>query len=96
MIESFAASEDSQNLKVFWESGKISTLPAALLRREARDAWSVRERLDHGEITVQPNLKITDLVQIGAEGLNVHFSDGHDRAIYPFSYLHKLSKDFDN
>lgn len=96
MIESFAATEDSQSLKVFWVSGKTSTLPAALLRREARDAWSVRERLDNGAIAMQPNIKITDLVQIGAEAVNVHFSDGHDRAIYPFSYLQELSENFDN
>lgn len=95
MIESLTASEDAQRLMVNWESGEVTELSAADLRREARDAWSIRERLDNGEVTVLPGLRITGLYQVGANGVNVHFSDGHDRAIYPFPYLRELSDRFD-
>jgi len=90
MIDSLAASEDCQHLTVTWESGETSQLSAALLRKEAKDAWSIRERLDHGEVTVAPGITITGLTQFGF-GVNVHFSDGHDKAIYPFPYLRELS-----
>ncbi len=96
MIDTLTATEDSRSLMVGWETGETSTLSAEMLRKKARDAWSIRERMDHGEISVQPGLQITNLVQVGAEGVNVHFSDGHERAIYPFSYLWELSRDFDN
>ena len=91
MIDSLAASEDCQHLTVIWEDGKESILSAAYLRKEAKDAWSIRERLDHGEVSVLPGIGITGLTQIG-NGVNVHFSDGHEKAIYPFPYLRELSE----
>ena len=90
MIDSLAASEDCQHLTVIWEGGKKSVLSAAYLRKEAKDAWSIRERLEHGEVSVLPGIRITGLTQIG-NGVNVHFSDGHEKAIYPFPYLRELS-----
>ncbi|MEL6169747.1 MAG: DUF971 domain-containing protein [Pseudomonadota bacterium] len=90
MIDSVAASGDDQYLNVKWDSGEETVLSAAYLRREAKDAWSIRERLDHGEVAVLPGIRITNLTQIG-NGINVHFSDGHEKAIYPFPYLRELS-----
>ena len=96
MIEELVASENCEELKVAWSSGEETVLPATLLRREARDAWSIREKIDTGEIRVMPGIQITALIQIGREGVNVHFSDGHERAIYPFCYLRELSDRLDN
>jgi DUF971 family protein len=91
MIDSLTASADAQHLTVTWEGGDETTLSAAFLRREAKDAWSIRERIDHGEVRVMPGIRITDLRAHGAYGVNVHFSDGHDKAIFPFPYLRELS-----
>lgn len=96
MITEMAANDACDALKVTWVDGEVSNLPAALLRKEARDAWSIRERLDHGEVKVVPGITITGLFQVGSEGVNVHFSDGHEQAIYPFSYLRELFDKFDN
>ncbi|KCV82310.1 hypothetical protein ATO10_07967 [Actibacterium atlanticum] len=96
MIEEMTASEDARHLHVSWDNGETTVLPASLLRKEARDAWSVRERLDHGGVTVQPGICITGLYPVGTFGVNVHFSDGHDRAVYPFPYLRELSDQLDN
>jgi len=90
MIDSLTASDDCQHLNVTWDDGATTTFTAAYLRKEAKDAWSIRERLDHGEVSVLPGLRITGLSQIG-NGVNIHFSDGHDKAIYPFPYLRELS-----
>ncbi len=94
MIDSLTASDDAEHLTVTWLSGEESVLSAAFLRREARDAWSIRERLDHGEVAVLPGIRITGLQQVG-NGVNVHFSDGHKTAIYPFPYLRELCDRFD-
>ena len=96
MIDSLDASDDAQHLTVTWEDGATSTLSASVLRREAQDAWTKRERIDHGAVQVAPGLRITGLHAVGAYAVNVHFSDGHDKAIYPFVYLRDLSDRFDN
>ncbi|MCA0869441.1 DUF971 domain-containing protein [Seohaeicola saemankumensis] len=95
MIHSLCATEDARRLTVNWDSGDQSQLSAETLRREARDAWTTRQRIDFGEVSVSPGLTITGIYQIGRGGVNVHFSDGHDRAIYPFEYLRELSDRFD-
>ena len=96
MIESLTTNDTAQQLLVDWEDGSQTCLSATFLRQEAKDAWSIRERIDHGHVHVEPGIAITGLFQIGANGVNIHFSDGHDRAIYPFPYLRELSDRFDN
>ena len=96
MIDSLAATPDAQSLKIFWTEGRETVLSAHLLRREAKDAWTIREKIDFGEVAVADGISITALHQVGAAGVNVHFSDGHDKAIYPFVYLRELSDRFDN
>ncbi len=94
MIDRLAASDDAQALTVTWKDGGESMLTAAFLRENAKDAWSIRERLDHGQVHVAPGIAITGLEQIG-NGVNIHFSDGHDKAIYPFPYLRELCGQID-
>ncbi|KUP91307.1 DUF971 domain-containing protein [Tritonibacter horizontis] len=96
MIDRLSATTDNRHLIVEWEGGGTTELAATTLRREARDAYTRRAKLDHGEIAVAPDLTITALAQVGRGGVNIHFSDGHDRAIYPFEYLHALSEQYGN
>jgi len=96
MIAKLTANLACDELMVTWDDGEVSKLSAALLRREARDAWSIRQRLDHGEVSVLPGIIITGMQQVGPEGVNLQFSDGHEKAIYPFSYLRELSDRYDN
>ena len=96
MIDRLSATPDNRHLIVEWEEGGETQLPATILRQQARDAHSRRAIIDHGEIAVAPGLTITGLAQVGVSGLNVTFSDGHDRAIYPFIYLRELSDQYGN
>ena len=96
MIDRLSATPDNRHLIVEWEEGGATQLSAATLRQKARDAYSRRALLDYGEIAVGPDLMITGLKQVGAAGLNITFSDGHDRAIYPFVYLRELSDQYGN
>lgn len=95
MLESLFASECAEHLTLRWDNGFSSTLPAAILRREAKDAWTRREQIDTGDVAVLPGIQITELHAVGNHGVNVHFSDGHDKAIFPFVYLRELCDRFD-
>ncbi len=96
MIDTFSANPDPTILTVTWEGGDQSALPAALLRKEAMDAHSKSERFHKGEVSVAEGIWITQMSLVGAYGVNLHFSDGHDKAVYPFTYLKELSERFDN
>ena len=92
MIDAVAASEDAQWLTLDWADGRSDSLSAAFLRQNARDAWSLRELRDKGSIAVDPSITITELVEMGSAGVNVQFSDGHRKAIFPYVYLRELSE----
>lgn len=96
MLDSLQISEDFTRLTMCWLEGPSSELSAQILRQEARDAASVRARYDHGSFAAADDLQITALEPVGGFGVNIHFSDGHDRGIYPFVYLKELSERFDN
>ncbi len=96
MIDMLTAEQDATTLAVLWDDGTESRIPAEVLRANARDAWTIRERLDHGSVAISPGLRITALQPVGNHAVNVQFSDGHDRAIFPFPYLRELSPDRDN
>jgi DUF971 family protein len=43
----------------------------------------------------QPGLRITEIHPVGAYGVQLVFSDGHDRGIYPWTYLRELTQSVD-
>ncbi|WP_171060768.1 DUF971 domain-containing protein [Poseidonocella sp. HB161398] len=94
MLDELVTTPDRRMLRLIWTDAAETALPADYLRQAARDAWSLRERLDTGGIAAAPDLEITALQEVGDYGVNVHFSDGHERAIYPYSYLRELSDGF--
>lgn len=83
---------DFQTLVVAWPDGTRSQLDARYLRRSARDAVSRRAMIDHGEISAPPGLMITALEPVGHGAVNIVFSDGHNRAIFPYPYLRTLAE----
>ncbi len=95
MLDSLQVSDDLKKLHLVWQDGSASSLEARLLREQARDAASVRARLDNMAVAASLDLQITGLTQIGAGAVNIAFSDGHDRGVYPFDYLKELSAQFD-
>ena len=90
MIDGMEAVEGATALRIDWAGGGASTLSAAALRDAARDAHSIRQRIDFGRISIAPDLTITALAAVGRAGVNIQFSDGCARAIYPFAYLAEL------
>jgi DUF971 family protein len=74
-------------LSVSWDDGTTFEYPAALLRERARDANSVRLAVDGWAVPAAADLTIAAVEPIGNYALRISFSDGHDRGIFPWSYL---------
>jgi DUF971 family protein len=78
-------------LAVTWQDGEISRLEAATLRRASRAASEIRRKADGLELRVQSDLRVDAAEPIGSYAVRLFFSDGHDRGIYPWTYLRELS-----
>lgn len=92
MINNISVSNDSTRMLLDLSNGQSVTLTAEFLRANAMDASSRRERIEHGAVSVSADIQISELRQVGHTGLNVCFSDGNDRAIFPYRYLQSLVK----
>ncbi|MHC2020014.1 gamma-butyrobetaine hydroxylase-like domain-containing protein [Methylobacterium sp. CM6247] len=82
----------SRRLDVRWEDGTLSSLSAATLRAGSRSAGSVRASVDAVPSVPTADLVIRDVLPVGAYAVNLVFSDGHDRGIFPWSYLRTLAE----
>lgn len=80
-----------KNLRVTWEDGSASLLDARSLRAASRGAGEVRRRVDGGRLVPSSDLRLEAVETVGNYALRLAFSDGHDRGIYPWSYLRELA-----
>jgi len=71
--------------------GRHCSLSAALLWSECPSAQG-RVRRARGQRTAPSDIAIADVREVGTYGVNIVFSDGHDRGIYPWSYLATLAE----
>ncbi|WKB54682.1 DUF971 domain-containing protein [Eleftheria terrae] len=79
-------------LEVSWSDGSVVSLTAAALRRSCRcgDCRALAARRE--PVQVAPALAVLDARPVGAYGVQLEFSDGHDRGIYPWPYLRELGR----
>ena len=68
-------------------------LAAARLRAACRCAQGVRARLDGLFPQNFDAIAIVHVSAMGHYGVNIGFSDGHARGIYPWAYLSQLLKE---
>lgn len=66
--------------------GRKLEAAAKLLWEQCPSASGRRRRLD-GRALAPCNLRITAVAPVGHYAINVAFSDGHDRGIYPWTWL---------
>ncbi|MEO8153022.1 MAG: DUF971 domain-containing protein [Rhizobacter sp.] len=79
-------------LELRWQDGSESHLPHPLLRARCRCAGcqqSYRQEGSHPDMA--STIRIEGINPISDKGLNLVFSDGHGRGIFPWAYLHELS-----
>ena len=63
------------------------------LRAACRCADCRRERIDRDAVPDTGDTTIAEVRLVGDHALNITFSDGHDRGIYPWSYLRELAQE---
>ena len=83
--------ENRRVLAVVWDNGEMTRLPAELLRRSSRAASAVRDAIGNDPPPLDEQILLTDIQLIGAYAVQLSFSDGHNRGIYPWSYLRELA-----
>ena len=83
--------DDGSALSVVWADGERIRLGAGALRRASRAASAIRARIDGLEPLAFQSVRLTELRPVGSYGVQMVFSDGHDRGVYPWSYLKELA-----
>lgn len=78
-------------LEIAWSDGHTSRLRHALLREQCRCAGCEQQRRrGRGAQSADEALRLVRIEPVGDHGLNLGFSDGHDRGIYPWTFLRQL------
>lgn len=78
-------------LVLSFADGEVGSVPASTMRLRCRCAWCTRARVDGRFPQAFPDVAIVGLEPIGAYAAHVVFADGHDRGIFPWSYLRALA-----
>ena len=82
-------------LDILWSDGKQQQFTHAFLRGHCQCAdCKALHRQGEGREALSAQCRITDMCQVGVYGVQIIFSDGHDRGIYPWSYLRELHQMF--
>lgn len=87
---SYALSADLAALIVQTSGNDAFTLSAERLRLACKCAHCTRARIDDRFPLAFPGIAVVGVTDLGY-GLNIAFSDGHWRGIYPKSYLLDLA-----
>lgn len=85
------ASTTGRDLRIVWQDGSSASIPAAALWSGCRSAVGTRRRMQGEHLDVPVGLRITNVTPIGSYGVNIAFSDGHDRGVYPWALLAELA-----
>lgn len=80
----------SRLLEIEWPDGVSGRLPHALLRERCRCAQCVRALRDGLFLPIAASVSVQEVKPLADHGLNLVFSDGHERGIYPWAYLREL------
>jgi prepilin-type processing-associated H-X9-DG protein len=89
--ETVALAADRRWLRLTWPSGEQAEIPAERLRAGCRCAWCTRARIDGIFPPSFNSVAVDRLVPVGGYALNIAFSDGHARGIYPWPYLRAIA-----
>jgi len=82
-------SRSKQQLRLSWPDGREQWLDHAELRRQCPCSQCRAFRLRGMALMVDARVQLIELNAQGY-GLQLVFSDGHDRGIYPWAYLAQL------
>lgn len=89
-VTDYEASADLATLVVRTTQDDVVRIPTEQLRLSCKCAHCTRARFDGRFPESFPGIAITEIGDLGY-GLNISFSDGHNRGIYPKPYLLSLA-----
>jgi DUF971 family protein len=89
-VTDYEASADLATLVVRTTHDDVVRIAAEQLRLSCKCAHCTRARFDDRFPERFPGIAITEIGDLGY-GLNISFSDGHNRGIYPKPYLLSLA-----
>lgn len=89
-VTDYEASADLATLVVRTTQDDVVRIPAEQLRLSCKCAHCTRARFDGRFPESFPGIALTEIGDLGY-GLNISFSDGHNRGIYPKPYLLSLA-----
>lgn len=78
-------------LRLFWDD-HVATLSGAKLRESCRCAECSARARQGLAVTAAEQTAVIDIVPIGAYAAQLRFSDGHERGIFPWTYLEELAR----
>ena len=84
-------SPDRRLLRLVWRDGREDALNTQTLREACRSSGALRARIDGRPTDLIPDLTIERVELVGGYALNLAFSDGEDRGIYPWRFLRELA-----
>ncbi|ESR27417.1 gamma-butyrobetaine hydroxylase-like domain-containing protein [Lutibaculum baratangense] len=85
-------SKDRATLTVLWDDRRSDAISAPSLRDACQSAGAKSLRLKGLDVPARGDLTVTNVAPLGHYAVNITFSDGHDRGIYPWSLLRELGR----
>lgn len=86
-------SRGGRDLRLTWANGEAAVLPAEMLRLRCRCAWCTRDRIEGRFPATFQAVSVTKIEPLGGYAVNLGFSDGHARGIFPWVYLRDLARE---
>jgi DUF971 family protein len=77
-------------LEIAWADGVTEAIPFRTLRSRCRCAECRNARRKNQPLQIVSDVSVVDAVPYGANAVQLVFSDGHTRGIFPFPYLREL------
>jgi DUF971 family protein len=79
-----------RSLLIEWSDGVSIDLSHRVLRMKCRCAGCVYVRRSGRSISAPAEIELLEVVPYGPNAVQLRFSDGHERGIFPFPYLREL------
>ncbi|WP_315837192.1 DUF971 domain-containing protein [Bradyrhizobium prioriisuperbiae] len=86
-----SCNDDNTELRLAWPSQPTLVVHAGVLRAACKCAHCIRARIDSRFPESFDGISITAITLMGNFGINIGFSDGHARGIYPWPYLQEIA-----
>lgn len=83
--------DQGRQLWLRWPGMPERALGAATLRNACRCAGCTHARRNGAGVQIDTNIALRQVAAFGVAGLQLVFSDGHGRGIFPWAYLRQLA-----